>query len=679
MRLRRLLFLSLVFGAAHGADITATAVSIADVEGMTFDRAGNLYLSGVECIFKIDRRGVISRLAGVGVYGESGDGGPALRAEITTEFSDLAIDAAGNIYLTEPSRNRIRRIDAKGIIETIAGTGKEGFSGDGGPAVKAELHGPRGVSFGPNGALYFTDTENHRIRRIAPNGIISTVAGNGADQHSGDGGPALAAGLKNPNALRVDRAGNIWFADGWSRDAFLRRVSPSGILVGVQAPLAGPLHLDFAVDTLYILDSGTSHVHRLSAAGVLTTVPGKLSDQITALAVDDAGRVLIWDRINNRVGRLSDDGRFTAVAGNGFFNFSGDGGPAINAQLGGALDVAVDMSGDVYIADSVNDRIRRVSRDGVITTFAGPDQLIGMIRSIAIDDSGNLFFAAAYATIGKISPAGVITEIVSGGWGYGGDGGPASQAKTYFPTGLALDRSGNLYFADSCNSRVRKISRAGIITTVAGSAKSDTRDGISGAACYATRGFSGDGGPALQANLANPEGVAVDAMGNVFISDTGNNRIRKVSLDGRITTVAGTGDSGGLGDDGPAVRAQLQKPKDLAVDAAGNVYVSDTLNGRVRKILPNGMITTVGHHADNGIALDRSGNLFFIYSTERIAGRVGKVSTDLRLTPIAGTESRAPAELLRVVVVGIPKVRRLNSRMPLVRIRFGGLCCRAKL
>ena len=247
------------------------------------------------------------------------------------------------------------------------------------------------------------------------------------------------------------------------------------------------------------------------------------------------------------------------VAGTGIAGFGGDGGPAKLAMLNQPEGVAVDASGNLYIADTDNNRIRKISPDGIITTVAG-------------------------------------TEIA----GFSGDSGPASQAQLNHPEGVAVDASGNLYIADTGNNRIRKISPNGIITTVAG-------NGIAG--------FSGDNGPASQAQLNQPEGVAVDASGNIYIADTDNDRIREVSPDGMIVTIAG--DAGFSGDGGPASQAQLNHPEGVAVDASGNLYIADTGNNRIRKISPNGIITTVAGNgtpailnAPTGIAVGASGNLY---------------------------------------------------------------------
>ena len=312
------------------------------------------------------------------------------------------------------------------------------------------------------------------------------------------------------------------------------------------------------------------------------------------VALDGAGNLYIADVSNHRIRKVDSTGTITTVAGSGQPGFSGDGGPATEAQLDNPLGVAVDGAGNLYIADRLNHRIRKVDSRGTITTIAGTGEgsYSGdggpAVRSqlyrpsgVAVDGAGNLYIADHYnARIRKVDSAGTITTIAgTGRWGFSGDGGPAVEARVYRPTGVALDGAGNLYIADFDNHRIRKVDSAGTITTVAGTG---------------VWGFSGDGGPASEAQLANPDGVTVDGAGNLYIADHYNERIRKVDSTGTITTIAGTGVWGFSGDGGPATVARLAFPSGLAVDGAGNLYIADTFNKRIRKVTPMaGTVTLV--------------------------------------------------------------------------------------
>jgi len=278
----------------------------------------------------------------------------------------------------------------------------------------------------------------------------------------------------------------------------------------------------------------------------------------------------------------------TTVAGGG--NSFGDGGTATEAQLRYPSGVAVDSSGNLYIADTGNHRIRKVDTDGVITTVAGTgssgysgdggaatEAQLSSPSGVAVDSSGNLYIAdSGNNRIRQVDTNGVITTVAGGG--FDGDGGAATSARLSYPSGVAVDSSGNLYIADKGKHRIRKVDTNGVISTVAG-------DG--------TTGYSGDFGAAAEAQLDNPSGVAVDSSGNLYIVDTRNNSIRKVDTNGVISTVAGDGTYGYSGDGGAATDAQLYNPSAVAVDSSGNLYIADTNNGRIRKVDTNGVISTV--------------------------------------------------------------------------------------
>jgi sugar lactone lactonase YvrE len=308
----------------------------------------------------------------------------------------------------------------------------------------------------------------------------------------------------------------------------------------------------------------------------------------TDVALDTQGNMYISDTGDYCIGpggdtvrKVDPDGTITTVAGTGEPGFSGDGGPATKARLDFPNAVAVDREGNLYISDGLNYRIRKVDKSGIITTIAGtgeegysgdrgsatsakltePDQM-------TFDDRGNLYFVD-YTSVRKIDPSGTITAVAgTGELGYSGDGGPAIEAK-FEANALALDGKGNMYIADTENNRIRKVDRDGIIHTVAGTGK---------------EGYSGDGGPATEAALALPTGIAVDREGNVFIACHHNSRVRKVDRNGTITTVAGTGQMGFNHDKGPARKVMLNQPWDLFYDDSGELYIADAFNSRIRAV-----------------------------------------------------------------------------------------------
>ena len=558
-----------------GAGGLATAAALANPAGVAMDGAGNVFIvdTGNVVIRKVSPAGIISTVAGNGIYGYSGDGGPATKAEFGL-IQDVVVDTAGNLYVADYANNVVRKVSADGRIATVAGTGMAAYSGDGGPATAAGLNFVQGGGLAVDGAgnLYIADFGNHRIRKVTPDGKINTVAGTGQADFTGDGGPAGAAALNSPSSVAADGAGSLYIADfGNSR---IRKVSPDGKITTVagngQAAFAG--------------DGGPA----IAAATQPATV-----------RVDSAGNLYISE-LGGRLRKVSFNGQISTIAGNGQFQFSGDGGPATRAAFSLPTSVATDKDGNVYVVDAGNSRIRKITPAGAITTFAGngtpgalgdggPATAAEMAPiAVAADTTGNIYFVDPLENnVRKVSSAGIVTLVAgSGEQGRSGDNGPAVAAALNFPTGVAVDAAGNIYIADSSNNRVRMVSTAGIITTVAGSGK---------------MGSSGDNGPATAAAFDNPTGLAVDRAGNIYIADSGNNRIRKVSPKGVVTTVAGNGTSGFAGDGGPATSAELSTcclqtavfGGGVAVDSTGTLYIADSGNYRIRAVSPAGVITTV--------------------------------------------------------------------------------------
>lgn len=364
---------------------------------------------------------------------------------------------------------------------------------------------------------------------------------------------------------------------------------------------------------------------------------------------------------------VSTSGTILTVAGTGAASFSGDGGSATKAKLNGPTGVAVDAAGNVFVADTANHRIRKVTPAGVITTIAGTGaggfsgdggqataaQLFAP-GGVAVDGAGNVYVGdTSNNRVRKVAPDGTITTVAGTGTeGYTADGAPAVTAALHAPTALAVAADGTVYVVEYGGGRVRKILPSGTLVTVAGQEYD---------------GFNGDGIPAASAQLDSPSGVAVDAAGNVYISDTDNNRIRRVGTDGIITTIAGTGAYGFGGDGGPATAAQFNGAFGVAVDAAGNVYFADLYNYRVRKIVPGSLITTVAGSGDNGfsgdlgvataarlnsptgIAVDAAGTL---YVADTANNRIRKV---IDLGPQLGKVARAWVSKTRTG----PQVKRL--------------------
>jgi sugar lactone lactonase YvrE len=596
----------------------ATAAALNGPIAVAVDSSGNLYIAdeGNRRIRKVNAAtGIITTVAGKGNGGIHLDGIPATEAAIGTV--DLALDAAGNLYLADQESLRVRKIDAATqIITTVAGNGGDvGFAGDGGPAQAATLGLIEGVSVDPAGNIYIADNDpfgnTGRIRKVdAVTQIITTVAGGGTATSS-DFGPPTNALLRIIRKVVADSSGNFYLSD----NSRIRKVIPSSNIIvtvaggggatgegvsALTASIGGPA--GFAVDSsaqIYFVETLRRRVRKVDGGGTVNTIAGSQAvgdggaateatlSTPSAVAVDSAGNLYIADSRNSRIRRVDGTtGVVTTVAGTGITSFGGDGGPAAAAALNFPTGVAVDRSGNVFIADTFNRRIRRVdAASQIITTYAGtgsgtfsgdggPATAAGLSfpNAVAVDASGNLYISDRDGfRIRKVDPATrTITTVAGTSFGFDGDGGPATAAKIWGPSGVAVDEAGNIYIADTTNNRVRKIAAATqIITTVAGSGANSSE-------------FYGDGGPATAAALPSPKGVAVDADGNLYIVDNAAERVLKVSAaTGILTTLVGGGPEGILGDGGPPKSAALSSPEGLAV-SGDTVYIADTDNHRVR-------------------------------------------------------------------------------------------------
>ena len=559
---------------------------------MTADAAGNLFFVDGNTILRLDAgSNLLTLVAGNGTSGYSGDNGPAVSAQLHAPCG-LAIDSAGNIYIASSWDNVVREVSA-GIITTIAGTGTAGYSGDNGPAAGARLNNPFGLALDSDGNLYIADTGNNVIREISA-GVITTVAGNGTRGFGGDNGPATTALLSSPKSVAVDAAANLYIADTGNNRirsvsaGVIGTVAGTGVLgytgdngpaVSAQLNVPNGIALD-AAGNLYIADYNNNRVRKV-AAGVISTVAGKgtpgfsgdggLATQAQlnlpyVVTVDPTGNLYIADFGNNRIRIIAANGVIYTAAGNGTAGFSGDNGSPLSAQLHFPSGIAFDTAGNLYFADYENNRVREIS-SGIITTVAGdgtPAQL-NQPSAVAFDSAGNLYIAdTGNNRIRKVTGTTVSTVAGNGTAGYSGDNGAAPSAELNQPSGIAFDSSGNLYIADSANNRIRKIAH-GTITTVAG-------DGTT-------------------AQLSNPSDVVVDSTGNIYIADTNNNRVRKVA-GSVITTFAGNGTPGLSGDNATATAAQLNAPAALALGTGGVLFIADAGNNAVRKVA-SGKITTI--------------------------------------------------------------------------------------
>ncbi|HZU80518.1 MAG TPA: hypothetical protein VE991_11430, partial [Acidimicrobiales bacterium] len=521
--------------APYGDNTTATGAELYNPAGLALDGAGNLYIADrMNDRVREVSSGTISTIAGTGAQSGALVPGTVTSAVSSTiaRPSAVATDQAGNVYVADSAANQVVRLAPNGTVSVVAGSGAAGFGGDGGPALAATLHFPTGVAVDAAGDLFIADTDNDRIRMVAPGGVISTVAGTGKAGYSGDGGAATNATLRDPGGLALDTAGDLFVAD--SANNVVREIAKAAGAGAKIVTVAGTGVAGYAGD------GG-------SAVLAMLSFPESVS-------VDSTGRVLIADAGNYRVRQVA-KGKIVTVAGNGLMGRSGDGGPATSAELSEPLDVKTGPAG-TYVADAWNAAVRLVSSTGVITTVAGPASGLSFPVALAVDGAGDVFVADWNNKIFEITSKGLVVLVAGTGTaGFAGDGGPALAAELDMPSGLALDPAGDLFVADSGNERIREISTTGVITTVAGTG---------------TSGFAGDGGPALSAELNDPTALLFGPSG-LYFSDRANQRIRVISSAGVVTTVAGSGLQGYTGEGLPATKEAFDFPDGLAVDATGNL------------------------------------------------------------------------------------------------------------
>jgi uncharacterized protein (TIGR03437 family) len=574
---------------------------------------------------------VIATLAGSD-YHFDGDGKKALQAPLGA-ISDVVVDSQGRVYVADPSNEMILRFTPNGTLNVVAGNGKRGFTADGVPATTASLLDPVSLALDSAGVLYFAERGSSLIRKIGPDGVLTTVAGAKIGGYLD--GPALAAQFFTPVAIAFDPAGN-----------------------------------------LYIVDQGNSRIRKLSTDGNVTTIAGTsgggpLGDNGPAaaatfnapngIACDSHGNVYISDTGNNRV-RVISNGKITTFAGNGASSGSFLDGPATAVALASPEGLKFDSTGNLYIASAgVNStRIVKVSTTNNMTTFAGTgargfsgdgsSALAAMFDAplgVAADSSGNVYVADSNnGRVRRISPALGVVSTVAGNGSYqdSGDEGPAVNASFRQPTSIFVDTARNTYVLDVDGQRIRKIGHSGVIHAFAGTGQ---------------KGLTGDGGQAATADLSLAvtgltQGVVADAAGNVYIADGSNARIRKVSAaDGTISTFAGGGSS--RADGVKATQADLRYIGGLGVDAAGNIYyISDIGPNVVRKILASdgtvktvagggasvgeNVLATTASIQSSAIAVDGPGNIY-IADNLGSSSRIRKITTAGNISSIAGGSS----------------------------------------
>jgi hypothetical protein len=526
--------------AANG--VVATNAAIPNPLGIALDLFGNVFVS----FSSTNGSGGVLKIGTNGLITLVGS--TDYYSSYLTNASGLAVDALGDLFVALPNFDVVLE-DAQntGLFSIVAGTlGTGGFLGDSGFATNAELLAPYGVVADTAGDVFIADTDNNRIRKVVAQGASFSIA----DVTTNDAGYYDVVVTSRYGSV----TSSVAFLSIGDAPGVTNETASESVLVGSNVVLSGTATGNTPFGYQWQFNGTNLPVLITTVAG--DGLEGDSGDggQATnaalyagSVAVDNLGDFFIADSANDRIREVNASGIITTIAGNGTNGFFGDGGPATNASLFNPAAVAVDGFGNLYIADEANNRVREVAPDGIISTFAG--------------DGTN---------------------------GYSGDGDAATNADLANPTGVAVDAAGNVYIADRNNNRIRQVGTTGIINTFAGNGNN---------------GFSGDGGAAINASLSNPQGVAVDGLGNLYIADSGNKRIRKVGPNGIIITVAGNGDAGYYGDGGQATNAFFESPASVAVDAFGNFYIADGTE-HLRKVGLNGIISTVAGNAGLGFGGD---------------------------------------------------------------------------
>ena len=504
-----------------GDNGAATAAILLQADGIAADAAGNTYIADAanHRIRKVSRAGTITTIAGTGVPGFSGDGGPAAAAQLNSPYG-LAFDGFGNLYIADLGNARVRRIGVDGNIATVAGGGAVSAGGinEGSAATSVFLSSPRNVAWDGGTSLYISDFTGQRVYRLASGGSLTTVAGTGIAGFSGDGGLSYNAQVAYPAGLAVDRQGSVYIAD--SANHVIRKIAGGLISSIARAVTPTGLTVD-ATGALYVADP---------VAGELLAIPANGSPAAFTIAVNDLAAGIdgyLYGASGTVALRISLPALAVVIAGGGSLAY-GDGGPALSARLNHPAGVAGDAQGNIYIADRDNHRIRRVARDGTITTVAG-----------------------------------------TGAAGNTGDGGVATEALLNSPESVTVDPYGDLYIADTGNHRVREVTASGVIFPVIATGLISPVYALADAHGNAYIADAGGGSivkvspsavtTTLVTGLASPRGMALDSGGNLFFTEAAGARVRRLGADGALTSL-GPGCGTAPGGSRSALRATFSSP-----------------------------------------------------------------------------------------------------------------------
>lgn len=683
----------------------AVGAALKKPQHLAFDRSGNLYFTDFNDhrVRMVDTNGIIQTVAGIGIAGFSGDGGPATKAQLNYP-SGIAVSPAGEVYLTDTINLRVRKIDVNGIISTVAGGNSACTICNGVPATYSSLFDPRDLAFDPAGNLLIADWGLHQVRRVDTNGIISTVAGNGLAGYSGDGGPATNATLAANFSITEDVVGNLFIAE-WSNhvirkvglDGVIRTVAGNGSALyngdggpATNAAINDPFGV--AVDpagNIFILNYWNSPIRKVDASGIISTVVPLMWGRVwtsTGIVLDDKGQLYVIDGSAGRIVVIHADGSLAAVAG----GRPGDGAPLPYLKFDPS-GIAIDVAGNLFIADQVNARVRQINRKGIFSTLVGPDPASAPLtyflknpRSVAFTGDGDLLIAdqfnnqilkangstdLAVLRSGLKYPAGVGHDqfgnalVVDSGNGRIFAVGPDNRTTrlikigNYTPVSVVADRQGNIFCGNySTIPVVYRIGPAGDITRVAGGGAN----------------WPGDGGPALQASLGGKPnsfdyvatGVAIDLDDNLIIADTSGGRVRRVDHNGIIWTIAGGGKNAPV-EGISATNASIGFPADVKVNPFGDLIIasqarSDGVGGGEGTIYKVGGLPTLGL---TNVSASNAGDYQVVVSSPygSITSAVARVT--LTLPPLKASLAAGALQLSFSGISGTPYVLEVTSSL----------------
>lgn len=585
-------------GVGGSVDGTGSDARFSGPAGVAVDASGNVYVATRHSIRKVSAAGVVTTFAGSTFPGS---------ADFPPQFfqpSGLAVDSSGNIYVADSLNHTVRKITPGGSVITLAGLAGNRGSVDG-TGTSARFGELTGVAVDGAGTVYVADRDNQTIRKVTKTGVVTTLAGLAGSVGNTDG-TTNNARFNAPNNLALDGATNVYVAD--SHNHVIRKITPAGVVTTLIGQPGVNGHADgtnddahfstpnsVAVDgggNLYVADLGNDAIRKVTPEGVVTTLAGLASDSATTginlrfdtvlgAAVDTQGNIYLADSRNQVIRKVTPTGLVSTLAGLPGVPGSADGTNS-SARFQGPVGVAVNQVGNVYVGDEGNRTIRKITPAGVVTTLAGLAGAAGSadgtnttarFRSpdgVAVDDSGNVYVAdSGNQNIRKVTSAGVVTTLAGLALSSGSADGTNSTARFRSPVGLSLDPEGTIYVADSGNHTIRKVTPLGVVTTLAGTAGS----------------FGSNDGTNSTARFFAPVGVAVDRGGNVYVADANNHTIRGITSEGVVTTLAGWPGSVGSGD-GTGSAARFYSPSVITADRAGNVYVVDRFNDALRRGFP---------------------------------------------------------------------------------------------